>query len=302
MTALTSYTCRYCRLPGDSSGVSCPNCGAPIDARAIVSRTGWVQQPPITDMARIQFGRSRLQIEGTQVPVADFDLSDPDWIFFGQHTLLWADASAKLTAFQTPDNWSGSVSGLSTAMMRGAGPGHVALSDTHAGEIIALPLQPAQRIWVREGRFLAGTGAVGYDTHDNRLFIETQEPAQSGETPAQEKHYPLGQYGDLFGAATTPGLVLLHAPGNTFIRDLAQNETILVQPTALLYRDLTVHVRLLLEYPTTNEFKWRHRHEQRTVWLQARGPGRVAVQSIFTKPESADRIVDYSYGTTIQRW
>jgi uncharacterized protein (AIM24 family) len=303
MTTTALYTCRYCRLSGDPSGVTCPNCGAPIDARAIVSRTGWLQQPPIPDLARIQFGQSRVQIGGSQVPVADFELAGSDWTFFANQALLWSDASTQLTRFDEPDGWSRSVSGVTSWLMRATGPGHVALSDNHAGEIIALPLQPSQRIWVRENRFLAATGAVGYDSHYNQLFIETQEPtSQNGEAPAQEKHYPLGQYGDIFGAAATPGLVLLHAPGNTFIRDLAQNETILLQPSALLYRDLTVHVRLFVEYPTTNDFAWRHRYEQRTVWLQARGPGRVAVQSVYARPESADRIVDYSYGTTVQRW
>jgi len=267
--------------------------------RAIVSRTGWVQQPPITDLARIQFGQSRLQIEGTQVPVADFDLTADDWIFFSHHVLLWADASAQLAAMDVPSGWSSSNAGMSTMMWRASGPGRVALADNEAGEVIALPLQPAQRTWVREGRFLAANSAVGYDWHDNQIFFETQSP---DEPDQQEKHYPLGRYGDIFGAGQVPGLLLLHAPGNTFIRDLAQNETILLQPSALLYRDLTVHVRLFLEYPTTNDFRWRHKHEQRNVWMQARGPGRVAVQSIFTKPESADRIVDYSYGTTIQRW
>ena len=99
MTA-SSYTCRYCRLPSDAGGVSCPNCGAPVDVKAVVSRSGWTQQPPITDMARIQFGQSRLQIEGNQVPVADFNLSGQEWIYFSHHVLLWADESAQLNAIR----------------------------------------------------------------------------------------------------------------------------------------------------------------------------------------------------------
>ena len=59
----------------------------------------------------------------------------------------------------------------------------------------------------------------------------------------------MGQYGDVFGAQAAPGLLLLHAPGNVFIRDLRQGETMLIQPSSLLYRDVTVRMALHLEYP-----------------------------------------------------
>ena len=69
------FTCPYCRLKGTvTKDVSCPHCGAPVDIRARVSDSGWVEQPPVRDMARIQFGRSTCQIEGTCVPVVDMGL------------------------------------------------------------------------------------------------------------------------------------------------------------------------------------------------------------------------------------
>jgi uncharacterized protein (AIM24 family) len=43
-------------------------------------------------------------------------------------------------------------------MAEARGPGHVALSDNQAGEVVALPLQHGQQIWVREHRFLTATG------------------------------------------------------------------------------------------------------------------------------------------------
>ena len=70
-----ALVCLYCRLPHEGAVPNCPNCGAPLDVRTSVSRSGWVQQPPIRDMTRIQFGRSRVQVEGRQVPVADFTLA-----------------------------------------------------------------------------------------------------------------------------------------------------------------------------------------------------------------------------------
>ena len=42
----TTYVCRYCRQPSDARQVSCPNCGAPVDVREVVSDSGWREQPP----------------------------------------------------------------------------------------------------------------------------------------------------------------------------------------------------------------------------------------------------------------
>jgi uncharacterized protein (AIM24 family) len=290
-----AYTCGYCRQLSDATAMSCPHCGAPVDVRAAVSRSGWIKQPPIKDLARIQFGQSHLQIEGEQVPVADFTLSGPEWIYFSHHMLLWSDATAQLTSMKMPGGWGRMLAGMPMIMLRGAGPGHIALSDNHAGDLIALPLHPGQRIWVREHRFLAATGNVGYDWHDNNIYITMRNGDET------ETEYPLGRYGDIFGAADTPGLLLLHSPGNTFIRDLAPGERILVQPSALLYRDLTVTVHLHLEYPQTHGFLWSRSYDYRTVWLAAVGPGRVAVQSVFQRPEGSRSITRSSYAT-YRRW
>src|ERR1700760_2853306 len=96
-TQVPTYVCRFCRQPSDAAVPACPSCGAPLDVRGMVSRSGWQQQPPIKDMARIQFGQSTLQIEGTQVPVADFNLRGGEWIYFSHHVLLWADSSVNLS-------------------------------------------------------------------------------------------------------------------------------------------------------------------------------------------------------------
>ena len=65
---MNTYICRYCRQPSDPGSPTCPLCGAPVDIRSVVSDSGWVEQPPIRDMARLQFGQSHVQIEGTTVP------------------------------------------------------------------------------------------------------------------------------------------------------------------------------------------------------------------------------------------
>ena len=75
---MNQYICRYCRQPSDPGSPTCPLCGAPVDIRSVVSDSGWVEQPPIKDMTRLQFGQSHCQIAGTTVPVAEFNLAPDD--------------------------------------------------------------------------------------------------------------------------------------------------------------------------------------------------------------------------------
>jgi uncharacterized protein (AIM24 family) len=291
--AAPTYTCRYCRLPGDASGVACPHCGAPVDVRAVVTRSGWQEQPAIRDMARIQFGQSTCQIEGMYVPVADFNLNGPDSIYFSHHSLLWAETTVQLSAMRMSGGWNRSRAGLPLVMMEARGPGHLALSDDAPGEVIALPLQPGQSMWVREHRFLAATGNVGYTWQQSGIWIQT------GSGDDTETHYPLGMYVDIFGAEGGPGLLLLHSPGNMFLRDLAYGETICIQPSSLVYKDPSVGMQLHIEYPNTGGFvNWHRSYSYRQVWLRLWGPGRLAVQSVFERPEASNQITNHSPATT----
>jgi uncharacterized protein (AIM24 family) len=289
------YTvCRYCRMSHLPAGASCPTCGAALDIRDVVSSTGWVKQPPILDMARIQFGQSRVQIEGTQVPVADFDLVGEEWIYFSHHVLLWAQPTVRLSNTRLAGGWNRVLSGMPLVMLEARGPGHIALSDNHAGDVVALPLMPGQQIWTREHRFLTATGNITYTWESTDIWYTT------GSGDDRETHYPLGQLGDRFTAQSSPGLLLLHSPGNTFLRDLAPGETILVQPGALLYRDVSVGMHLHLEYPRFQQIGWFSRYDHRSVWLRLVGPGRVAITSVFGHT-SSEAITNHS-PATVQRW
>ena len=53
---MNTYICRFCRQPSDPSQPTCPLCGAPVDIKDSISDSGWVKQPPIRDMAKLQFG------------------------------------------------------------------------------------------------------------------------------------------------------------------------------------------------------------------------------------------------------
>jgi uncharacterized protein (AIM24 family) len=293
LTSTTAtYLCRYCRQESEPTGSSCPRCGAPIDVRAVVTRSGWEEQPAIKDMARIKLGQSSCQIEGTYVPTADFNLAGEDWIYFSHHTLLWSEPSVQMRAMSMAGGWARVRAGLPLVMLEGRGPGHLALSEDAPGEIIAIPLQQGQAMWVREHRFFAATGNVGYTWQQAGIWIVT------GSGDDQETHYPLGMYVDVFQADGGPGLLLLHSPGNTFIRDLAPQETICIQPAALIYKDPGVGMALHIEYPKTMGMAWRGRYSYRQVWLRLWGPGRVAVQSVFERPEASNQITNHSPATS----
>jgi uncharacterized protein (AIM24 family) len=294
---MNTYICRYCRQPSDPGSPTCPLCGAPVDIRSVVSDSGWVEQPPIRDMARLQLGQSHCQVAGTTVPAAEFTLAPEDWIYFSHHVLLWTEPQTRLTNMPMKGAWNRKMAGLPLIMVEARGPGHLALSDNHAGEIVALPMQHGQQIWVREHRFLAATGNINYDWYPSEVWYETGQDSDD-----REMHYPMGRYGDVFGAQAAPGLLLLHAPGNVFIRDLRQGETLLIQPSSLLYRDVTVRMALHLEYPRNQGLSfWRSSWSYRSIWVRLWGPGRVAVQSVYEPPEDTEAIRRHSYATT-HRW
>jgi uncharacterized protein (AIM24 family) len=295
-TPVTStYTCPYCRVPSDGTSATCPHCGAPVDVRERVSRSGWAEQPPIRDMARLHFGRSICQISGSYVPVAEMNLHADDWVYFSHHVLLHTNPGIRLTSMQMAPGWTRMLSGMPLVMMIAQGPGSIAFSEDHPGELIAVPLQHGQSVQVVEHRFLVATGNVKYTWQPSGCWFTTMQGDE------QEYHFPVGSTLDTFWAEFGPGLLLLHAPGNTFIRDLAPGESILIQPSALIWKDPTVRMGLHIEYPGGNYWFSSPRWNAKTVWLALVGPGRVAISSVFRHPEVVGPVLSNS-GATYQRW
>jgi uncharacterized protein (AIM24 family) len=290
-----SYTCTWCGQPSDGSSLSCPACGAAVDVRDVVSQSGWSKLPGRRDMAKLQFGNSYCQVEGTYVPVADMNLAAGDWVYFSHHVLLWMDTQVKVTAMSLKGAWKRMLAGMPLIMTQAQGPGHIAFSRDTPGEMISLPLQPGQAVDVREHLFMVATGAVTYDWFPSNIWFSTREGDET------ETHYPLGTLLDRFQAAAAPGLLLLHAAGNVFVRNLAAGETILVKPTAFLFKDTTVRMQLHIEKPAGTWRSWRSWGD-RYLWLRLHGPGRVAVQSAFEPMEDNGRtMVDHS-GATMRQW
>jgi uncharacterized protein (AIM24 family) len=307
----STFTCPYCRQISDGQGTSCPTCGAPVDIQLRTTASGWTELPSIADMARIQFGRSRCQVEGRLVPVAEMTLADGDGVYFTHDVLLWEDPSVAVGAMSLARPWTRTRSGLPLLMLQAAGPGRIAFSHDSPGELIALPLQSGAAVDVREHALLVATSGVRYDWYETGIWFVTSGEQKQEESAGSSLlkmgldmagmatgdrrdeghrndqpnwHYPMGQYVDRFQAGDQPGLVLVQAAGNAYVRDLAAGESILVKPPALLFKDPSVTMQLHVEYPAAGMKLWRT-WGNRYLWLRAWGPGRVGLQSCYDRLE-----------------
>jgi uncharacterized protein (AIM24 family) len=293
--APAAYTCPFCRMSSAGASQTCQFCGAPVDVKLRVTDSGWLEQPAIRDMARIRFGRSTCQITGTYVPVAEMALHDDDWVWFSHHALLHNDVNVSLNNLPMKGGWKRMRAGLPLVMMWAKGPGNIAFSASEPGETLAVPLEPGRVIDVVEHSFLVATGNVQYDWQNASVWFTT------GSGDDTEWHYPVGQTIDRFAATGGNGLLLLHAPGNTFIRDLRADERILIQPSALVWKDQSVNMFLHFEYPGGQYWYSSARWQAKTTWLALQGPGRVAIKSVYERPEPTGWVTRHS-GATETSW
>ena len=146
---------------------------------------------------------------------------------------------------------------------------------------------------VRPGRFLCATGNVKYQWRPSEV---------SYSTLAAEREYPAGRYLLKLTAAGRQGLVLLHASGDAFIRDLADSESVLVSPASLLHWEDTVYLSLHLEFPYVpgqhvRRVIWRSSR----IWLRVCGPGRVIIDSVRGQAEDV-RTADLESFASRQHW
>jgi uncharacterized protein (AIM24 family) len=263
-----SYTCGWCGTISHGSIQTCPACGAPVNIKAVTTRSGWVELPGLRDMTRIQFGHSTCQVEGTYVPAAEINLVGKEWVYFTHHILLWKDSEVSIDAMAVPGTWQRTWAGQPLMLLLAQGPGRIAFSRDAPGEVLALPLQPGQAVDVREHAFLVANSHVSY---------------------GWSNFYPLRTFMDTFSAGRHPGLLLLHGAGNIFIRHLAPHQTILVKPSAFLFKDSTVDLRVTSEY-SGGVWAYGQAWGESYNWLRLHGPGRVAVQSAYKDVEEFEEI------------
>ncbi len=292
--------CTNCGSQVPNGASFCIGCGAAISVSASTRQQAppastWGKLPGRKDMAKFQFGNSSCQIEGVNVPVADMNLHPSDSVYFAHHVLLWKDVSVAVTTMPLAGAWKRLFAGMPLIMTTAAGPGHIAFSRDAPGEMIALPLHPGQFVDVKEHLFLTATGNVTYDWFTTNIWFQTQN------NDDKETHYPVGMFMDRFSAPQMPGLLILHAAGNVFVRELAPGQSILIKPTALVFKDPSVHMHLHFERPNVGFSLWRT-WSNRYLWLRVTGPGRVAIQSVFDRLEGESGNINNFSQATEQIW
>ena len=117
--------------------------------------------------------------------------------------------------------------------------------------------------------------------------------------------YPIGNFMDRFTAPQQPGLLLIHASGNVYVRQLAPGQSILIKPTALIFKDPSVSMQLHFEHPASGGggfFSMLTSFALRYLWLRITGPGRVAIQSAFEPVEDSGASIYGHSPATDQRW
>ncbi len=266
MTTLT--TCAWCSAEFPVELTSCPRRGAGADVRNVLDQGGWVEAPAIKDMAEVQMGRSHAQIEGLMVPVVDVDLADGDSVFCTHDKLLWHDGTVKLSTKKS-GFFKSRRSGMPLTLMQATGPGRVAFSDNHAGELVAMPLDAGDVLIARQHHMLLASGNVDYDGYNINLWYLVP----SGDDGDTEYEYPVGNFERFMVPSGEPGLVFLHAAGNVFIRKLGNGEVVDIAPHSLLaWRGAMQHGLMI-------ERKGFLRAYNHYLSVRVQGPGTVWIQS-----------------------
>jgi uncharacterized protein (AIM24 family) len=259
--------CQWCTSQNEPGQTTCSTCGAPLDARNVVSDSGWREAPRLRDMTEFRFSNSTCQVEGELVPVAEMALAEGDAVFFEHHVLLWKDEGVPVSTLATSGGLKRMLAGMPFVVTVAQGPGRVAFSRDASGELVVLPLHPSMELDVREHAFLVASHSISYS------FVRIK-----GLTNVM--HGGEGMYMDRFVTSDQPGILLLHGYGNVFERTLGPGEQILVEPGGFLYKDSSVTMNVKQQNVRTGVL----RHGMYLAEMV--GPGRVGIQSMYVHHHS----------------
>lgn len=223
--------CRWCRAQTPAPATTCERCGAPLDIRDSLTDSGWRAAPRLRDLTEFSFDGSRIQIDGTIVPVVDVELGPQDSIFFEHHAMLWKDDETAMSVMDAPGGAKRMLGDLPFVLSVARGPGRVSCSRDAPGELIVLPVEPGQEFDVREHAMLLATSTLTYSFEKLGGLKATLAVGS-------------GMYLERYVAAGSSGLVVLHGYGNVLDRTLAEGETIEVEPGGFLYKESSVAIEL----------------------------------------------------------
>lgn len=227
--------CRWCRGQSPATATTCERCGAPLDIRNVVTDAGWRQAPQIRDLTEIRWSSSVAQVDGTVVPVVDVELGAGDAVFFEHHVMLWKDEHTAMSVMDTPGGMKQRLlSGMPFVLSVAQGPGRVSFSRDAPGEVVVLPVDPGTEIDAREHAMLVASAGLNY-SFEQLQGVKLMLAAGSG------------MYLDRFAAGEGPGLLVLHGFGNVLQRELAEGESVQIEPGGFLYKDASVQMELVTQ-------------------------------------------------------
>ncbi len=210
------------------------------------------------------------------VGVVDVDLAAGDSVYCTHDKLLWHDGKVKLST-RKGSLFKSLRTGTPLTLLGVEGPGRVGFSDNHPGELVALPLDAGERVFARQHHLLIATGDVDYDGFFLDRWYETETENSQGERE-YETEYPLGAFEAFQAPADRPGLLILHALGNVFMRKLEAGHTIDVAPHSLLAWRGSGTPGLMLERKRwslgDNHYMSARLQGPMTVWIQSGAMGK----------------------------
>lgn len=171
----------------------------------------------------------RIKIEGEVTPVVSVELGTQQTIYFEHHILLWKHPGVNIGFMSLKGGAKRFFAGLQVFISTAQGPGNIAFSREAPGQIAALRLQPGQTVDVREHQFLCASSNVGYGF----TFVKGAANVLFSRT---------GLFVDQFTGQQGEGILILHAYGNHFEKELAPGETLDVEPGGWLWKDSSVQM------------------------------------------------------------
>jgi uncharacterized protein (AIM24 family) len=212
------------------------------------------------------FGDVAYHFGADAAPVLTVDVTRTG-VFFEQHNLLWKHPAVEVTV--RPPN-GGYRPGAQVFMAEARGPGMIAFSGDSLGRVVPIHMHPGRQIEVRAHQFLAATVGVEH----GQVHVKG---------PPDLLHGGKGFAIDRFEARQSDGVLWIYAYGQVFEKDLAEGESIDIEPHAWLYKDTSMRMESIVQRFTTGAFNG---HANMVV-NRFTGPGRVAVQSISRRRHDA---------------
>lgn len=171
----------------------------------------------------------RIKIEGEVTPVVSVELGSQQTVYFEHHILLWKHPGVNIGFMSLKGGAKRFFAGLQVFISTAQGPGNIAFSREAPGQVVALRLQPGQTVDVREHQFLCASSNVGYGF----TFVKGAANVLFSRT---------GLFVDQFTGQQGEGVLILHAYGNHFEKELAPGETLDVEPGGWLWKDSSVQM------------------------------------------------------------